>query len=347
MHGPTKEELLEEGLSLERRLMSEIQAARQVRIKWHDFRRIQLRPFEEKQDAILNQIHKYQHDFYTLLPSLPADVDTRNFETLWSRQRDYLKSLRHELSLALTDAKSEANDRVMRYLTIASLIVAVLAGWLVVVQIKMANDQDAIIKTQLSTTQAQHEVMKTQDTRLKDQTVMMGQQNKLLGEQVALMQRQLAIQEKQDLINTQLLSKKPHLLVEHKLSETLVAGSDGVEKPRYDLQFTIFNSGDKSTRNYAVYLFVPSSVDTVSNYAFTKAPEHIKIHDRDHYYFTLYVRDSVAPQQRVALGNLSFLGPLHELTIPWKIETEDGVIFPSNKEKLGQLTIPIKTHKVD
>ena len=341
-HIPTKEELLSEGSSLEQKLLSEIQAARRLRIKWYDIRRSQLNPFAERQEVSRKGIHQYQHDYSRLLPSLPADVNTDIFKSQWSTQRDELKSLQHEFSLALADAKSEADNRIMRSLTVTALGVSVFALFLVMVQIRMANDQDAIVKAQLGTMQAQHEVMKTQDARLKDQTVMMEQQNKLLGEQVTVMQRQFSILEKQDKSNTRLSLKKPNLLVEYKAHETLVADSGSAPKPRYDLQFTVFNSGDKSTRNYAVFLFVPLGVETVMNHPFARSSDNVKIDGRDYYYFTLYMRDPVAPQQRVYLGNLSFQGPLHEFAIPWKVETEDDGVFPS-KGKLGQLDIPIRT----
>lgn len=340
----TKKQILDYGSSLEQRLLSEIQVALQVRIKLLDFRRTQLRPFEGKQHVFLEEMNKYQCDFYTLLPLLPADVDKRDFETLWSRQMDHLKSLRHELSLALADAKSQADNRFMQVLTGASLLVAFAALGLVIFQIKMANDQDVIVKSQLSTMQAQHEVMKTQDERLKDQTVIMEQQNKLLGEQGTVMQRQFAILEKQDRINTRLSLKKPNLLVEDELHETLVNDSSAAPKPRYDLQFKIYNSGDKSARNYTVYLFVPSGVETLTYYLFYRAPEPIKIDDRDYYYFTLFMRDPIASLQRVRLGSFSIQGPLKELPIRWKIETEDDGAFPQKpNEKLGQLIVPIKT----
>ena len=61
-HIPTKEELLSEGSSLEQKLLSEIQAARRLRIKWYDIRRSQLNPFAERQEVSRKGIHQYQHD---------------------------------------------------------------------------------------------------------------------------------------------------------------------------------------------------------------------------------------------------------------------------------------------
>jgi len=181
--------------------------------------------------------------------------------------------------------------------------------------------------------------MEAQDSRLTEQKDLMKRQGDLLEQQLSVMQRQFVIIDRQDKISQRFASMRPNLRLEIEAHERPSSDSGAEKKINYDLSFTIYNGGDKPSKNYSIYIFVPSELLYLHSYAFARGGDLV-IDQTKYQYFTLFVRDSILPKQRVRSGVLSFQGPPQQLTVQWKIEAEEG-IFPSNGH-YGSITVPVE-----
>ena len=230
-----------------------------------------------------------------------------------SNQRDWIRQGLAEFREIISAHRATLSNRLSLFTSMTSAVTSILAIALVFIQIRLMKKQDGMMTTQ----------------------------NKLATEQ-------LEISKRQDETARLLFSRRPALqLVINDVSPKLVIVGDvctGVIA--FDLNFGIYNDGDKSARELYAHVFVPNDMQPIGdNIGHLSVADRKEINGIKFTHWRGQIDAPIYPKRAFTVGKLPFRTPAKEYKILWQIICDDGE-FPAHKS-LGEFHVTVKESKHD
>lgn len=165
------------------------------------------------------------------------------------------------------------------------------------------------------------------------QVGLMRKQDAIMREQTSIAARQLDISSRQDEFTRMLLARKPRLelSINGERASTAVETHTTAETATLDLEFAVYNSGDKAARGFYNNVFIPGTLRLASSSSYLgnlSVAHNVDVGGVNYAQYQNFKDEPVFPERALRIGNLSFHGERGEYKILWQIVAEDGV-FPS------------------
>jgi len=312
-----RDALLLQGASLAERISARLREAGNIKCSFYDLLSGCLGSLEKSYISVSEEFATYDQAATSFLIRLNAGNKNIGLNELFVRaiytsqisdQREFLRSLLADFRGSLSSHKADFSSGMSVGVSLVGSVASGLAVFLVIIQIRLMKRQDRMMTAQNSIANEQLEI-----TRRQDETARM------------------------------ILAQKPDLrmVLNEEQQNLFWKGEMTSGVIPIDLNFRLFNFGNKPARDLYVHIRIPNAMQPIGQpISSASGSEQIEFENIKYTHWKGKLLGPSLPNRGMEVGKLSLRPPPNDYKIYWQVANEDGV-FPLKSNEMGVFFVKI------